>query len=152
MATLASKEFRQGGKGAIFIGNDGGGNGPLDADLRIVPDNADFVLRMVEIGALVLDLGLLADHAEAVQKAWRYVELAKTFGRQDGAHPASKGLRTLPDVDGDIEDLALYRTDEFALWVVSLGVKTAQSALPRGGVIVLDEGRGEPGRGIPVLM
>src|SRR5262249_55163377 len=47
--------------------------GPHDRQHRIVPRDADLARRVVQIGALVLDLRNRADDAEAVREAWRDV-------------------------------------------------------------------------------
>src|SRR4029453_13094656 len=41
------------------------GDGPLDADVGVVPRDRQLVRGVVEVGALVLDVHVVAEHAEA---------------------------------------------------------------------------------------
>src|SRR5688572_312788 len=51
----------------VLLAEDRIGDRPFDSDGRIVPEDAALVGRVVEIGALVDDLGVLAEDAEAVK-------------------------------------------------------------------------------------
>src|SRR5258708_5961849 len=122
---------------------DGRRDRPLDGDLRIVPAHADLVVGGVEVGALVLHGGRVAGDAEAVDEAGRHPELAVVLAGEDGAHPTAEGGRARPDVDRDVEDLALQGTDQLALGFPGLRVQAAQDVAVRVGLIVLDEGAGQ---------
>ncbi len=101
---------------------------PLDADLGIVPGQPAFVFGAEEIGALVLELGDLREHQEAVRKA-RFSEEAQTvFFAQLGAGPSAEGRAAAADVDDDVEDAAAGHPHQFGLGVAELVVEPAQHA------------------------
>jgi hypothetical protein len=57
--------------------------------------------------------------------------------REDFSHPAAKGRRTLSDIHGDIEYLALEYIHQFALGVFELIVEATEYTPQRVGIIVL---------------
>ena len=65
---------------------------PLDAKIRIVPDHADFVPRVV-VGALVLEVGDFREHNEAVRVSRRNPELSLVVLRKDDTNPGAEGGR-----------------------------------------------------------
>src|SRR6185436_7214110 len=82
---------------------------PVDPDLRIVPDDPDLVLAYVEIGALVLDVSGVAQHAEAVREAGGHPELPEVVAREGRAHPLAQGRGVGAEVHGHVEDLSQDR-------------------------------------------
>ena len=98
---------------------------PVDADLGIVPDDRDLV-GPVEVGALVLDVRGLGEHAEAVGEARRDLELAEVLSGEHLAHPFAEGGGVRPDVDRHVEDLADDGPHQLPLGEVELGVQAAQ--------------------------
>src|SRR6185295_13960780 len=60
---------------AVSVGEDRTGDRPRNSEVRIVPGDADLARRVVDVRALVLDLGGGTDDAESVRKAWRHVDL-----------------------------------------------------------------------------
>src|SRR5205814_43652 len=98
-------------------------DGPGDADARIVPAEADLVGAVVEVGALVDDLGRLAQHAEAVGETGRDEHLAEVVAGELRAGPLAEGGRARADVDRDVENLALQRADQLALRLSDLRVQ-----------------------------
>ena len=125
---------------------------PGDADLRIVPAEADLVGGVVEVGALVGDLGHLAQHAEAVGEPRRDEHLAEVVCPERGGRPFAEGGGAGADVDGDVEDLAPQHADQLALGFAELRVQAAQRATGRAGLVVLDEGVGDPRLAILALV
>jgi hypothetical protein len=45
-------------------------DGPFNAQVRVVPANATFVNRGVEVRALIKEISLTAEHSVAVSKVW----------------------------------------------------------------------------------
>src|SRR5262249_6915543 len=72
----------QGGVLTVAIREERFADRPRDGKRRIVPRNPDLAVGVVEVRALVLDLGNGADHAEAVREALRDVALAEVDGAQ----------------------------------------------------------------------
>src|SRR6266581_2998150 len=101
------------------------GDGPPNGDGRIVPGDADFVSRIVEGRALVLDLGDRAHHAEAVGEAGGHVTLPEIVGRQGDADPTAEGWRVRADVDGHVKNLALDHVNQLPLRTTTLQVQSA---------------------------
>src|SRR5258708_11787347 len=76
---------------------------PVDAGR--IPQDADLVRAVVEIGALVLDLGDVAQHAEPVREPRRDEHLAEVLLGKHRGGPAAEGLRAGAAVDRGVEDL-----------------------------------------------
>src|SRR6185295_9810777 len=87
---------------------------PGDADGRVVPRDADLAGRVVDVGALVFDLRDVADDGEAVREAFGNVDLLEVLRRHADADPFAERRRAAPDVDGDVENLALDDAKELA--------------------------------------
>src|SRR6185295_6790308 len=121
-------------------------------DIRVVPGDADLVLGIVELGALVLHVRRLAQDAEAVREAGRDVELVTVVSGEDLAGPFPEGRGIRPDVHRDVEDLAEDRPYELPLRLVELSVKPAQDVARREGVVVLDERQRDPVRLVLLLV
>src|SRR5581483_8320023 len=83
----------------VLVGEDRRVDRPLDPDRGIVPEEAQLAAGVVEVAALVLDLGPLAQHAEAVREALRHEDLAEVLAREEHRDPAAEGRRAAPDVD-----------------------------------------------------
>ena len=101
----------------VFLGKDhiGGRDLPVDPDGGIIPDNRPLGLRRVQVVALVLEHGLLAQHRESVREAARDETLPVVLRRQfDGDMPA-EGWRPAADIDRDIQHPALDDPHQLAL-------------------------------------
>ena len=101
----------------VFLGKDhiGGRDLPVDPDGGIIPDNRPLGLRRVQVVALVLEHGLLAQHRESVREAARNEALPVVLRRQfDGDMPA-EGRRPAADIDRDIQHPALDDPHQLAL-------------------------------------
>ena len=118
---------------------------PLDADFRIVPHEATLVLRVVEAGALVDKRRRLAEHHEAVRKAFGNVELLLVLGRKYDTFPLAERQAALAQVHRHVEDFAIDDADEFSLRVLLLEVEAAEHALLALGFVILHEDHVEAG-------
>src|SRR5262245_6768826 len=101
-------------------------NRPRDRQRRVVPRNPDLAVRVVEVRALVLDLGGRRDHAEAVREARGDIALAEVVGAQADDNPASERRRAATHVNRDVEDLALDDAHQLALGPPQLEVETSK--------------------------
>ena len=113
---------------------------PFDADCGVVPQQGMFGFGVVVVGAFINEFGLLAEHVEAVGKAFGHPELVFVFGGEDGAGPLAEGGGAAAQVDGHVEHFAGNHAHEFALGVFGLVVQAAQNALAGFGVVFLHEG------------
>lgn len=119
---------------------------PVNADRRVVPQEATFEFRRPVVGRLVQEFRAVAEYHEAVGKAFRNPYLAFVGGRQVDANPVAEGWRAFAQVDGDIEYFAGSDAHQLALRLLDLIVQAAQHALGRLGVVVLYEVAGDAGQ------
>src|SRR5262249_32412434 len=103
----------------------------------------------VQLGALVEEVGGLAEDAEAMGESGGNPQLARNLLGELQAHPPSEAGRAAADVDRDIEDLSPEDLDQLALPFGLLEMQSAQGAPDRAGVVVLDEGTAHARLGIP---
>lgn len=114
--------------------------GPLHVDRRVIVGNAALGGGVVDVGALVAELGHIGQHDKAVGEALGDPEHLLVVGGQRCAHPLAEGLAVGAAVDGDIEHLAQGHADELALGVLGLEVQAAQHALGGAALVILHEG------------
>src|SRR5262245_38600683 len=112
---------------------------PVDLQVGIVPLHADLALRIVKIGAFVLDLGDVAGHAKAVSESRRDVDLPKVFSRQPDADPLSEMRRAASNINRNVVDLAFDHPNQFTLRPPDLRVQPADRAALRTRMVVLHE-------------
>src|SRR5262245_42051448 len=104
--------------------------GPVDLQVGVIPLHADLALRVVKVGAFVLNLRDLGGHAKAVSESGRYVDLPEVVSRQPNADPLPEVGRAAADVDRDVVDLPFDDANQFALRAPNLRVKpTNRTAL-----------------------
>ena len=118
---------------------------PLDADFRVVPHQATFILRVVEAGALVHKCRRLAENHEPVCKTFGNVELLLVFGRKRNAFPLAKRRAALAQVHRHVKDFTLDYAHELSLRILLLEVEAAEYALLALGFVVLHEDHIEAG-------
>ncbi len=123
----------------VFFGDEGIADRPLDADRGIVPQDAAFLLRTVEITALVEELNSLGQRQVSVCKSGRNEQLILLFRGKIHARPLSEVWRAHPDVHGDIQRLALNHAAQFGLRMGPLIMEPPQRPLYGTGVVILDE-------------
>ena len=123
----------------VFFGDEGIADRPLDADRGIVPQDAAFLLRTVEITALVEELNSFGQRQESVCKSGRNEQLILLFRGKIHARPLSEVWRAHPDVHGDIQRLALNHAAQFGLRMGPLIMESPQRPLYGTGVVILDE-------------
>ena len=102
--------------------------GPLDADFRVVPGHAAFIIGMPEIIDLIAEFRHIAKYQEPMSKTFGNEELLLIFFRQFDAIPLAIGLGIAAQIDSYIENTAADSTDEFALREVLLEMKSPQYA------------------------
>src|SRR4029450_1245062 len=88
----------------VPVGEQRFGDGPGDTERGIIPRHANFPPRIVQIRALVFHLRDGARHTEAMGKAGWDVALFEVVRRNRNPHPAGKGRRATPQIDGNVED------------------------------------------------
>ena len=123
----------------IFFRKDRGGHRPVDADLRIVPEDPRLGAGIIKRRALVGEQRPFAQDAKAVGETPRDIHLTFVFSGKHDPFPFAERRGIGPDIDGDIEHLALQHIDELSL---SIGVLVMQAAKNPGAgkrKIVLDK-------------
>src|SRR5690606_39211728 len=123
-------------------------DGPGDAEVGVVPGETALVVGAVVVRALVEEVGLVGEDAEAVGEAGRDPELAVVLVRERDAVGAAEGGRAAPEVHDDVVDGAAGTLDELALGVAPLEVEAAEGAPPRTRVVVLHERGGDAVRAV----
>src|SRR5699024_2842693 len=73
-------------------------NRPLYTDLRIIPDDAVLIVRMIEIRTFIGKLRVFRKHQKTMGKIFRDKELLFIFRGKAHAVPLSVGGRTLPEI------------------------------------------------------
>lgn len=124
----------------VFVGEDGlvGGDEPVDTEALVHDADAVFCLGMVELIALVLENGGLAQHGKTVGKTSRHEELAVVLFRQLYGDMLPEGGRALADVNGYIEHGTLDAAHKLALGKGrALEVETPQDTVGGHGLVVL---------------
>lgn len=115
-----------------------GGNVPVDAEALVHDADTAFCLGMIELIALVLEDGGLAQHGKAMGKASRYKELAVIVFRQLYGDMLPEGGRALADVNGYIEHGTLDTAHELALGEGrTLEVEAPHDTVGGHGLVVL---------------
>jgi hypothetical protein len=113
-------------------------NGPVDPNIRIIPDNPPVVLGRILSGAFINDVSGITYDEEAVSKTRWNVKHAVIFFRQFGTDPALECGRPFPDINGNIEDLSFDTLNQLALCVRSpLVMKPPQYTSHGTGIIIL---------------
>lgn len=118
----------------------------------VVPTNRSFVLRGVEIGAFVEELGNFAHHDKAVGEPGRDIELAAVLRTQRDPRPAAVGRRRASQVDRHIKGLATHNVAQLLLRVLNLVMQSSQDTTRRTGVVVLNEFGRDPHLGKLLLV
>src|SRR3954463_4923263 len=113
---------------------------PLDPDVGIGERDPALGGRVVVVGALVDEIGLVRQDAEAVAEADRDPQLAPVDVVELERLPLPERRRAAPQVDRDVEHAPARDPHELALAGVGLEVDAAQRASPRARLVVLDEG------------
>jgi len=128
-----------------------GFEGPGDVEGGVVPKDAAFSGRVVEIGGFVEDLGGVGEDEKPVREAFGDPEelevVVRGFGFEVEASPFAEVGRVATEIDGDVPDVAGEDADEFALGAAELIVQAAEDAFGGEGLIVLNELGGKTGRG-----
>jgi len=125
---------------AVFFGEQGIGYGPLDAYIRIRPDDAAFVIGSIEISALVSHHSPFAQNAKSMGKSFRDKDLAPTLAVELEAGPLAEGGRSRANVHGYIKNPACENLDQFSLVMGVLIVQPSHGTTDRIGQVVLDKG------------
>src|ERR1700734_1352686 len=72
-----------------------------------------------------------------MRKTGRNPEHASVLTRQSHTLTAPEGRGTSTEVDGNVQDLPLYHSNEFSLWMLHLIVQASQNVAGRAGMIIL---------------
>lgn len=132
---------------AVFLGKYGLRlERPLDADVRIVPDDAALVLRGPVVGGLVKEFRRFRKHQKTMCKPRRNPHNSFVLGRQHFADPSPECRGRLAQVHGNVEHLAGDDSHELPLRLPNLIVQPSQYPLLRARVVILNEYRRQAGR------
>lgn len=113
---------------------------PIDVELRIVPSDSAFALRVVESVAFVLEDSHVAKDREAVGETFWHKELEVVVLGELDRMVVSESRRVFADIYCDVEDASFDDADELALSEGRiLKVESTEDAPFRFGLIVLDE-------------
>ena len=77
--------------GRVPGGENGILDGPVHSRIRIIPSNAPFMFRGIEVGAFIEYFCLIAQNAETVGKMGRNIQALSVFPGKKGPDPFSKG-------------------------------------------------------------
>ena len=99
---------------------------PLDIDRWIIPWDAAFACRVIDIGAFINELSMITQDKETVGKPFRDIEHILDFFIEDDAGPFAEGRAVGTAVDGDVKYLSPCDADQFSLRMVFLEMKAAQ--------------------------
>ena len=100
----ASSDLIKCGQSEIFFRQRRRFDWPLDAYLRIIPNQPTLVFREVEIRAFVLKVCSLREHAEAMSVPWRYPQLAMVISTEFYTNIGAKRLRIGVNINSDVKD------------------------------------------------
>ena len=126
----------------VLVAEDGldGGDAPVDAEGVVEDADAAVGLGVVELVALVLEDGSLAEYGEAMGEALRDEELAVVVFGEFYGNVLTVGRGAFTDVNGYVQDGAFDTANEFALgewW--ALEMQTTHHAVSGFAFIILDE-------------
>ena len=126
----------------VFFAEDGFlcGDLPVDAEAFVCDGDASVCLGVIELIALILEDGSLAQYRKTVGKTFRYEELpVVVFGKFDG-NVLSVGRRTFAQVDGNVENGTFYAANKFALCVGwALEMQSSHHTIGGHAFVVLHE-------------
>ncbi len=111
------RDFRKSGGFQVFLRYERSRNSPSDVQARIIPKNAMFIRRVVEIAALVKELDGIGQSQKAMREARRDINLILLFCGEEYRRPLSEIWRAEADVYGHVEGLAFDNTAQLCLWV-----------------------------------
>lgn len=114
-------------------------SGPIDAEVRVIPQNRSLGLGGVVICSFVKDFGEWGNDEKAVGETGGDPKLAMVFGAEEAADPLAKMGGIFADIYGYVKDGTHGGADQLALGLLDLVVESAQDVLGGAGVIVLDE-------------
>src|SRR3569623_2010716 len=134
----------------VLLRQRGAFDGPGDADVGVVPDEPHLGLGVIGVAALVRELHVGADDADAVGKAGRDEQLALVLRRKRHAYPLAEARRADPHVHRHVEHFAQRDADQLRLRVGILHVHPPQHATRRARQVVLHELAGDSPRAVPL--
>ena len=84
---------------------------PPNANVRIIPGKSSFIVRMVEVIALVAELSFIGENQEAMSEASRNQELFLVLGRELYSVPFPEGGTPFPDINRNIKHCAAHNAN-----------------------------------------
>jgi len=116
---------------------------PGDVEGGIVPEDRTFSGGVVEVGGFVEDLRGVGEDEETVGEAFGNPEelevVVRGLSLEVKASPFAEVGRVGAEIDGDVPDMTGEDADEFTLGLAELVMQTAEYALNRKGLVVLNE-------------
>jgi hypothetical protein len=126
--------------------------GPGDADGRVVPGDAAFVLWGVIVGCFVQEVCCFAQHHKTMRKAGGHPDLLVVVFAQFHTRPLAKGGGALTDVHRHVKHHAAHHAHQFALGLLHLVVQATQHTLGAAAVVVLHKVDLKPSDLVEVLL
>jgi len=114
------------------------GDSPVDAEALVCYGDTVVCFRMVELIALILEDGSLAQYGETVSEAFRNEELTMIFFCEFDGDVLSVGGRPFSDIDGHIQDGSSHTPDKLALCIRwALEVQSAHHPIGGHAFVIL---------------
>ena len=116
------------------------GDTPVDAEVRVIPEDCAFALRCVIVVAFVLEHSFFREYGESVCEAFRNEKLTVIVFSEFNRDMLSVGRRAFADVNCNIENATFNHTDKFSLSVRRLlKMQTSDHAVAGFAFVVLYE-------------
>src|SRR5215510_13829665 len=117
---------------------------PDNRDLGVVPGNPSLELRIVEVAALVQELGRLRQNQKAMSEAGRDVDLPAVLSREHRPLVTTKSSRAPAYVQNYVEHFALNDAATRSLRMSNLIVQSPEHTFLGTRVIILNKPIGDP--------
>ena len=99
----------------ILLGQQRGADSPGNIQPRIVPEYTVFIVRIVEVAALIEKLNVFGDREKAMGKSRGNVNLILIPRGEEHAGPFSEMRGAKPNIDSDIESFAFNHAAKLRL-------------------------------------
>src|SRR5882724_4309285 len=118
---------------------------PTKTDLGVVPNDAAIQLRSIFCRNLIKDIGLFAQHAKTMSKAYRDIKQATILGGEYLSHPSGIRRGAATDIHRNVEDFASQNSYELSLILrMFLIMQASENSSKRMRIVVLHEGIVDP--------
>jgi hypothetical protein len=101
----------------VLFRNNGVGYAPRDIEIRIVPENPEFIAGVIEITTFVKKLDGICQSQESMCKPGWNINLILFLCGKSNTGPLSESRRTEPDVDCNVQSFPLHDPAQLGLWM-----------------------------------